>query len=158
MSIFAASKQNLYHLSVGVVLINNDGFIGVHHFAEPRENYILIRETIEAGESIEQTAQRGMQEEFGATGKIVGYLGSRVSSYKVDSFDAQKTVVYVVAQLADWRPETRAQDDREAGSQIEWHAATDLTEKIRQTHLNADTDESEIVERLLRSPWAHLLS
>lgn len=89
-SIFSATQSSPYHLSAGAIVINDSGKIGTHHFVSHPEvlkrtglqdMFLLVRETIEPGESLEQAALRGIYEEFGAKGEVLGYLGSRTTSF-----------------------------------------------------------------------------
>lgn len=87
---FIGTKENPYHLSIGGVLKNAEGKICCHYFdhiSHPAfgayDNfYLLMRETIEPGESIEQCLHRGLSEEFGATAELKSYLGSIVSHFE----------------------------------------------------------------------------
>lgn len=46
--------------------------------------YLLMRETIEHGETIEESIHRGLLEEFGSTGDIKNFLGSIVSHFPLE--------------------------------------------------------------------------
>lgn len=153
---FQYSKNQPYHLSIGAVLFNKEGQIACHHFKEifgEKDVYILMRESVEDNETPFMTLQRGLKEEFGATGKPIAFLGC-LSGYLPDArIPFEKTTLYIACQLVDWNPEKRSQDDPEAGSQIEWLAPEvliSLMEKqgIRFQH-RVDADESEMIKRAL---------
>ena len=97
---FKGSKENPYHLSVGAVVFNEENKICCHYFKRATlrkvfENftdfYILMRETMEMGESIEQALHRGLMEEFGIIGDIITYLGSIKGSYPLGEVSIEKT-------------------------------------------------------------------
>ena len=152
---FQGTSNKPFHLSVGAVLFNDKGEIACHHFINhPRldsEAYILMRETIEEGESIEQALNRGLMEEFGATGEIITYVGSLVKPYKINDITIQKTTIYFAIRLIDIDSEKRLKDDPEAGSNIEWLDPKDLARKMKKSAKKlklTDMDESEVIERI----------
>jgi ADP-ribose pyrophosphatase YjhB (NUDIX family) len=152
-NIFQGSAAAPYHLSAGVVAVNQDGLVGVHHFAElsgHQDVYALVRETVEANESLEVTARRGLREEFGAEAKIVGYLGSRVTTFIIDHVEIRKSTEYLLAEVVSWDEARRKSDDDTIGSRIEWHSPSDLVGILRAQRLrlgDPDIDEVEVLDR-----------
>ena len=80
-----------FHISVGAILVNQEGEICVHAVQkrdvrqDVREAmdsvgidtaYYLMRESLEDGETLEEAVLRGIYEEFGATGTVTKYLGA----------------------------------------------------------------------------------
>ncbi len=155
-SFFQASKNQPYHLSIGAVLFDQYGRIACHHFKEiagHKDIYILMRESMENNETPLTTLHRGLQEEFGATGEPVAFLGC-LSGYLPDprlSFD--KTTLYIVCQVIEWNPENRDLEDPEAGSTIEWLEPEVLIPLMQQQGIRfqhrVDADESEMIMRAL---------
>jgi len=45
------------------------------------ELYLLMRETVEDGESLYDAVARGLQEEFGLSGEVERYLGSTRNTF-----------------------------------------------------------------------------
>lgn len=118
---FRATNEYPYHLSIGAVVVNDEKKILCHHFKslqlkglEFKDLYILMRETIEPNETIEQCLARGLREEFGVRAEIVHILGS-LGSFIDDeiSLIKQKTVVYFLCRFADFLPEGRLDGDPE---------------------------------------------
>lgn len=152
---FQADKEQPYHLSVGAVLFDCDGRVACHHFEKIlgfKDIYILMRESMEDGEKILDTLERGLREEFGAVAMPVAFLGS-LSGYLYSpglSFD--KTTLYIACQLIDWQPEFRDPNDPESGSIIEWHDPEELIEMMQEQGARfqrIDVDESEMIFRAL---------
>lgn len=161
-SIYQHTVENPFHVSVGAVLVNDKGEVCVHSFptSELPEDvrsavstervYILMRESVENGETLSQTVERGLQEEFGAIGTVKRYLGSlrgnAISSKGFGSF--QKTTLYFLVELKSMgeRP-----DDEESSSELQWVEPRVLIEKMRAQKSNSrdDMDESEILENYL---------
>lgn len=161
-SIYQHTIENPFHISVGAVLVNEKGEICVHTFptSELSEDirsavkaervYILMRESVEDGETLSETVTRGLQEEFGATGTVKRYLGSlrgrALSSKGFGTF--QKTTLYFLVELEKMgeRPA-----DEESHSELQWIEPQELIEKMQAQRSNSrdDMDESEILENYL---------
>lgn len=153
---FQATHDQPYHLSIGAVLFNEEGKIACHHFEDVfghKDIYILMRESVEDGETILATLHRGLKEEFGATAEPVAFLGC-LSGFLPDrdlSFD--KTTLYIACRLIDLKPADRDLNDPEGRSLLEWHEPEELIsimerQGIRFQH-RVDADESEMIRRAL---------
>ncbi len=156
---FRGSQKQPYHLSIGAVLFDQEGRIACHHFQEfagYKDVYILMRETMENGETPLMTLHRGLKEEFGATAEPVAFLGG-LSGYipftRLSGLSFEKTTLYVACQLTKWDPENRDLEDPEAGSTIEWVKPERLISIMEQQGIRfqhrIDADESEIVRRAI---------
>ena len=148
---FQGTKESPYHISVGAVLINDEGKVCCHYF-EKQEVYILMRESMELGEKIEDTLHRGLKEEFGAEAELIDYLGSNIINYSLeDNTIVQKTTLYFLCKLKNINVSLRSKDDSESGSEIQWKEIDFLISKFKTQNerLNRnDLDESEILERV----------
>lgn len=148
------------HLSVGAVLVNERGEICCHHFVDNilkgywpdlgiDDLYLLMRETIEPGETLEETLHRGLLEEFGATAEIVDYLGSIKSHFKSKEIEIEKTTIYFLCKLLSQDLSKRT-GDIESKSKLEWQTADFLIPKMKAQSVKygrTDVDESEILEK-----------
>jgi NADH pyrophosphatase NudC (nudix superfamily) len=161
--LFKASEQNPYHLSVGAVLMNDKGEICSHYFEKVggevlngkfkafEKFYILMRETVKDGETIEAAVARGLREEFGATGKIVRFLGTLISSWPIGEVAVQKTTLYFLVNLTSIDLSMREKEDLEGTSEITWLPKEELLKRMtgQKERLGNDSlDESEILTRL----------
>ncbi|HRV76395.1 MAG TPA: NUDIX hydrolase, partial [Candidatus Saccharimonadales bacterium] len=83
---FQGRSDHPYHLSVGAVLLNDKNEVACHYFVDAPviggEVCILMRESVEDGEVLEEALARGLMEEFGAMGNISTYIGSKETFYK----------------------------------------------------------------------------
>jgi ADP-ribose pyrophosphatase YjhB (NUDIX family) len=154
---FQGTSTKPYHISIGAILINDEGKIACHHFTDhPRLNgeaFILMRETMEPNETIEETLHRGLREEFGAKGEILTYVGSLVKPYKAGEVTVQKTTLYLLVKLNEINEYDRDTEDPESTSTIEWHKPESLAKLMKSSakKLNMpDMDESEIIKRLIK--------
>lgn len=161
---FRGTVDHPYHLSVGAVIVNNEGQICCHHFGQKTDGtpyegftdfYLLMRETLEMGETIEAALRRGMMEEFGITGEIETYLGSIKSSYQVTKANPvvmiEKTTLYFLVKTKTFDPILRSKEDFAMGSEIEWLPSDFLINKMKEwgrRYENTTLDESSILERL----------
>lgn len=159
---FKGTKEHPYHLSVGAVAINEKNEICCHYFKEIKGHksflefknfYILMRETMEMGETIEQTLHRGLMEEFGITGEIIDYIGSTRDEYFDPGKDSriEKTTLYFLVKTKSFKPELRSQEDVERESNIEWRSYDYLIEKMKEQGKRFNNDslnESGIVEKI----------
>jgi ADP-ribose pyrophosphatase YjhB (NUDIX family) len=153
---YRGTHEHPYHLSVGAVLINDHGEVCCHYFTlhqDYTDFYLLMRETMEAGETIEQALHRGLREEFAATAQVVGFLGSIVSEFDSASRQTkiQKTTLYFQCQLNHQDLSRREPDDPEAHSQIQWHPPQFLIPKMEEQFQRlgrADMNEAAVLNRL----------
>lgn len=160
---FKGTIKKPYHLSMGAVLFNSGKEIACHHFHNASFNesgmqvddlYILMRETLEMNESLEEALRRGLQEEFGAKAKLITYIGSIQSHFPAKigrDILIEKTTLYFLMECITCDTSERKADDGEAHSKIEWHDVDYLIQKMRaQTRKfrRDDMDESEILERV----------
>jgi ADP-ribose pyrophosphatase YjhB (NUDIX family) len=162
---FQGNSKHPQHISVGVVLINDKNEICCHHFDSQKSDfegywkdqglenfYILMRETIEPGETLEKALHRGLMEEFGTEAELVDYIGSIQSYFKSKGVEIEKTTLYFICKLINQDLGKRSTGDVEFESQIEWQTADFLISKMKEQSLKygrTDIDESSILERLL---------
>ncbi|MEL7431208.1 MAG: NUDIX hydrolase [Chlamydiota bacterium] len=149
---FQFSHESPYHISVGAVLVDEEGKIACHYFAEKVENediYILMRESVEDGESILTTLTRGLLEEFGAKADPIAFLGSLVGRVPSENLVFEKTTLYLLCFLRKWDINLRFPNDPESDSTIEWLSPEELIFRMRaqRKYGRIDLDESEIIER-----------
>jgi hypothetical protein len=164
-SILNWSPEQPYHFSVGALLTNVGGEICTHHYllenvneryregmGNAEEFYILMRETPETGESIEQAVMRGLKEEFGATGILRQYLGSVQSRFILDGVSVEKTTAYFHVTCESFDTQRRSKDG-ESTSVIEWVEPVKLAEimdRLGGQMIRTDRNESKIVRTYLQ--------
>jgi len=164
-SIFQASKEIPFHISVGVVLTNDDGLICCHLFKKgtlPFESeggvsdlYLLVRETIENNETIEKAVARGILEELGATGILKSYLGCIKSKFllRVSRVEVEKTTLYFHVKLHNIDLSLRDPKEVESKSEIKWIKPEDLVDLfIEQSkkYERTDLDESVVIKNYIK--------
>ncbi len=161
-NLFQHSKEQPHHISVGAVLINDEGKICVHrrtlentpekyHFAMGGlpEVIILMRESLENGELLEEAVLRGIREEFGAAGEVLAYLGSLQVVVQTQAAHAfEKTTLYFSVHMTAQDDSLRERDG-EGHSELRWYTPEELISIMhiqgRSTH-RQDLDESKIIE------------
>lgn len=161
---FQGNSKHPQHVSVGAVLVNEKGEICCHHFDSSKgkfegyweeqgldDFYILMRETIEPGETLEEALERGLLEEFGAEAEIIDYIGSIQSHFESKKVVVEKTTLYFLCNLKSQDLKKRSSGDVEFESQIEWQTADFLIPKMKEQSAKygrTDIDESSILEKL----------
>lgn len=155
---FQGTEESPYHISIGAVVLNDENKVLCHYFGNqlkesdsryPANFYILMRETIEPGESIEQALARGLQEEFSATAKMERYVGSQVYFIGKDN-KIEKTTLYFLCRLETLSKE-RNLNDLESKSELRWEDIDVLIGKMKVQYEREklpDLDESPILERV----------
>jgi ADP-ribose pyrophosphatase YjhB (NUDIX family) len=156
---FQGTVDHPYHISVGAVVINDNNEICCHYFGDgSRRNkfskysdfYLLMRESMEMGESIEQTLHRGLKEEFNCKGEIITYIGSLQNKYFVGDTQIEKTTLYFMVKYLRQNEGMRDENDPEGESEIQWQTPDFLIEKMKEQAVrlgNETFDESVILER-----------
>lgn len=156
---FAGNALHPYHISIGAILRNNKGEVACHHFLPEDDNvaddfYILMRETLEPHETVEQALARGLMEEFGATATFGQYMGSLLSWFErpeAKGIQIEKTVLYFLMDLVDYDDAKRMPTDREMHAINEWQMPAFLIKKIQARSKRigkTGPDESIILQRL----------
>lgn len=162
-NIFQGNKEFPFHISVGAILTNEVGLICTHYFkkedlpveSEAKSDLILLmRETIEPGESIEEALLRGIEEEFGAKGQIVAYLGSikSIFPWRGSKVQIEKTTIYFHIIMTSINPKLREKDGVESKSEIRWiepEVLRDLFIEQGRKYDRTDLDESKVIENYL---------
>jgi len=167
---FQGTKINPYHISIGAVVRNEKGEICCHYFKKFEhksvgsfENlYLLMRETIEPNETIEQCLARGLMEEFGITANMVSYLGSIQSKFPIVNSEivVEKTTLYFLCDFISINESQRKPDDLEASSEIVWVEPNKLIEIMTEQGIKTnreDADESVIIKRLIDTSKGDLI-
>lgn len=156
---FQGTPDSPYHISIGAVVVNEKNKIACHYFKKIKDVhtgkqlndfYILMRETIEPNETIEQALYRGIQEEFTMRAQMERYLGSFVSEYQVKGINIQKTTLYFLCKFIENSGEERKLDDPEKDSELQWRNIDFLIDKMKEQKLRlnrSDVDESQILIR-----------
>lgn len=158
---FQGNADHPYHISVGAVLQNDRGEVCCNYYKSPQAGYwkecgmsdfyTLMRETLEPGESLESALERGLQEEFGAKGECLTYIGSIQGTFMHRGVSVEKTTLYFLTKLVSQDVITRRKEDAEEGSSIEWHTLDFLIPKMQEQTKRfgrTDVDESAVLERV----------
>jgi len=161
---FRYSVENPFHISIGAVLVNDEGKVRVHRFTPDtvpktflqdfnglESIVILMRESLENNETLEQAVTRGIQEEFGAEGELEKYLGSEQCFIRTPRGDFEKTTLYF--QMRFIRDGLSRHQDAESSSTLEWAEPEALIEQMKKQGKatgRGDLDESKIIEGYLK--------
>jgi 8-oxo-dGTP pyrophosphatase MutT (NUDIX family) len=121
-----------FHLSVGLVIVDDKGNFLSKHFSDFRGHYqnlyLFPTETVEEDESLEATMQRALIEEVGVTARPLGYIGSITGTIPRHELAAEKTTVYFLMQYTG-QGEGPLYPLEDGHSSIEWYTADFLKEQ-----------------------------
>lgn len=161
---FQGNSQHPQHISIGALVLNEEGKVCCHHFDSTKSNfkgywkdqgledfYILMRETVEPNETLEQALHRGLMEEFGIEAELVDYIGSIQSHFKSKGVEIEKTTLYFLCKLKSQDLSRRSAGDVEFESQVEWQTPDFLIPKMKEQvtkYDRTDIDESKILEKI----------
>lgn len=155
---YQASIEQPFHLSIGAVPVNK-GKIMCHHFKEfgPYKNfYVLPTETMEQGETIEQTLHRGLMEEMGITSKVKEFLGSEI--YPAIWFteiskptNVVKTVLYFLVEVENFDNSKRLKGEIESETTITEFDIEELIKIMEDQSKRIPVKEVNQIEILLRA-------
>lgn len=160
-NVYSATKKYPFHLSVGAVITRADGKVLCHYFdtlpdplGHHDDVYILMRETVESGESMEQALIRGAAEEFGAAIRVDHILEAKIDQIRDDAkeFVWDKTTLYFACSLIELDVRERDEDDFESSSDIQWQDPAFLIAHMKKQGTRTgrgDLDESRILELLV---------
>lgn len=158
------SVESPTHISVAALLRNKEGEFLCHFFKKedlPDESegksdlYLLMRESLHLGESLESAVMRGLMEEYGAEGNIVDFLGTIVSHFPSSdnsTVSIEKTVLYFLVEFISIDETKREVGAVESRSQLLWLEPEDLLEKnITQAarYSRTDIDDSKIIRNYI---------
>lgn len=147
MNPYKGTKEYPHHVSVGVILINDKNEVACHFYEEqrirnyPKNFYTLLHETPEVNETLEETAMRGLKEEYSMTGTLKHYVGALVSWFDLEGARAERTVLYFLYKLTSI--EERDLSDSESISEIKW---MNIDELVTIMKTQGEDDESKILE------------
>jgi hypothetical protein len=164
---FQGTEDHPFHISVGAVVLNDKNEVCCHYFGDGSlrtkftqfsDFYLLMRESMEAGERIEDTLHRGLMEEFRMKGEIITYIGSLQNIYKVRETNIEKTTLYFLVKMHEYDAAADRSHDPEGESQIQWQPLGFLIEKMKEQAIRLDyptLNEAPILERVKRYVEAH---
>jgi ADP-ribose pyrophosphatase YjhB (NUDIX family) len=153
-SLYKATPRWPAHLSATVVLLNDRGDVAMHYWAKSvwgDDLYSLMHETVHNGEPLEQAAARGLQEEWGVTGKIVAYLGTHTMQFTLNEQNDRvlhKALPSFLARFVSVDASLR-QSGPEGESKLVWltfnKAAEIMARQAKRFPERPDLDESVIL-------------
>lgn len=164
-NIYRQSQTNQYHISVGVVLYNEQKEILVHKYDTNKipehlqflaggleMGYTLLRESIEPGETLLAAIERGLQEEFSATAAVERFLGSSECLVDMVTHEYLKTTLYHAAKLQSLSD--KREDTEENVSDLIWIAPGELLKLLKEQAegtKRADLHEAFVIERFIEA-------
>ena len=164
-NVYKNSREFPYHISVGAILFKEDGAIACQHYSKEtilkftgieRDIYTLMRETIEDNETILEALHRGLDEEFGVEGKVLGYLGSLetqvLNKTEIKPEDFKKTTLYFLVEVEPNQILRTVSSDGGATFVNKWVEPMKLIELMNKQSeglIRTDLNESEVIKRAI---------
>ncbi len=146
-NLFQWTKENPIHLSVGAVIVNDEGKILVHKLERIGSKYFLPKKTHRNNMSLEQTLYL-VEKETGWKTETIRFLGSIKSNFDTeDGLTIAKTTLYFLCKPT--QTGERDQEDRDADSEIVWMDKAQLIKIMKEQGVeHNDLDQSEIIKNL----------
>lgn len=137
-------SDNPFHLSVGQVLVNDEGKIAL--LKKSGGDYTLPRETIYLNESLNDCLIRGAREELGKVVEVIKFIGSQVTFFnREDGTQVEKTTLYFQTRVVG---ETDLkQENDEIGDELVWVDLKLAVEKLKKS----ENVESDIINRMIKT-------
>jgi len=156
MNYYQASSTKPFHLSVGAIVLDENGNILCEHYDKLNEwedIYWLMHSTINPNETLEQALHRGLKEEMGVTGEIISFVG--VHNYKSEWFgetsspvEVTKSIAYFTVRLISADESLKSQDNSAYNSRVVALTKKELIQKMKiqyQKYLIDELDESRVL-------------
>lgn len=157
---FQGNSGHPQHISVGAIAMNEKGEVRCHHVLQEKHKgywgegglddiYLLMRETVDPNETLEDALHRGLMEEFGMEVELIDYIGSIQGHFKHHGVEVEKTTLYFLCQMKS-EDLSKRRGDAEAETDLEWRIPDFLIPKMKQQTVHfgrTDIDESSILER-----------
>ncbi len=163
---FRGTDEHPHHLSVGAVIINDQHDVLCHYYTEVPESvfgekttdiHLLMTESVEMGERLEDAALRGIGEEFGIEGKVRTFLGSVQSVFYRDTdTKIAKTTLYFLVEYTRKRQELQMLTGWESTSVPKWLPIDELI-RIKEDERARKVDLHNNQLGILRSAEALLM-
>jgi len=167
---FIGTPEDPFHMSVGVVLLNEKNEVIVHKYdlesnealrstikrsvgvSERIQFYSIMTETPEDGETLMETAERGLIEEFGASGDFMHYLGTTVGTFKRFGSDiliekAAPFFLYKMTSLDESKRDPNSMESKSEIVAVEMDALINILEKQDEAIHRTDLVYAPIIER-----------
>jgi 8-oxo-dGTP pyrophosphatase MutT (NUDIX family) len=143
----ANSRQLPYHVSVGILAVNDRGELLV--LRRPDGIHTLITGTIKPGEPLVETVVRELAEEAGGRGELTAFVGSTVMSFTWDGRRYDKTLLWHQVTVTNLDASLRDPQDAEADALPIWMTADHaIAVFCEQGARHGDWDFSDAVRRL----------
>lgn len=154
MNYFRGQESAPYHLSVGAVILDEQNRVACLHFSTDDhgtkgEAYLLMRETVEQGETLAEAVRRGIKEEIGVEAEIQDFIGTIISHFGFRTTIVEKTTLYFLCKALFKEAKPEPNNAFEASGILEWRSIDFLIEqgKKQAAHFQRDDiDESTILE------------
>jgi hypothetical protein len=146
-NMFQWTKENPIHLSVGAVIVNDEGKILAHKLERIGNKYFLPKKSHRSNMSLEQTLYL-VEKETGWRTETIKFLGSIKSTFDTeDGLTIDKTTLYFLCRPTQHGD--RDLDDRDADSEIVWMNKDELIKIMKeQGKEHNDLDQSSILQLL----------
>lgn len=168
---FIGTPEEPFHMSVGVILVNDKNEVLTHKFdlahneelraelksradlPERIQYYSLMTETPENGETLLDAAERGLMEEFGATGDLVHYIGTNIGHFKRPGSDVliEKATPFFLYKLTSLDETRRQPNSIESESELvflDFDTLITLLNKQDEAIHRTDLQYGPIIERV----------
>jgi len=157
-NLFGATVDRPYHLSVGSIVLNEEGLVYSLHY--PRiehltDVYIMPNKTVQPNEALEQTNKRGALVALGCEITSAVFLGTLVVQ---DNWwgqlgtptDMEKSVIFFLSRAISYKPKLAAEECAKEHCSIELKTFDFLIDSMEKLELKdgmRDFGQAEMLKR-----------
>jgi hypothetical protein len=158
-NIFGATVDRPYHLSVGSIVLDDNGLVYSLHYPKIdslTDIYIFPNKTVRPNETLEQTNSRGALHALGCDVKLIAFLGTLVVK---DNWwgnlgtptDMEKSVVYFLSRATKYTPELAAEECAKEKCIVELKSLEFLIDSMSKWRVKDGMRDFDQIEMLRRA-------
>lgn len=157
-NLFGATTDRPYHLSVGSIILNDEGLVYALHYKKIdhlTDIDLLPNKTVRPNETLEQTNSRGALQALGCEVEVIAFLGTLVVQDRWwgelgTPTDMEKSVLYFLSRATKYSPELAKEECAKENCTVEIKSLDFLIDSMAKWQVKdgmRDFDQREMLRR-----------